>query len=285
MTLPLATLGRATGIITGTVVASDNGTGLAVDASSTLVQVTGAGLTGPIQGTTDPTGTYTIVGVPVNPAGTPYTLSASKPNYVAAGTTTATPVAGTTVTASSTITLEVAVTSVTGTVVVPQPPATDSSGVTATLAGVAFGCALFAPTTTAMSSSSGVYTFTNNVPPGTYSVMLSLYGYAPAIIPRVVVVAGSTATVATTTLVRPGDGHNHGNRGRVGGHHRSHRGPQLGAHPGDRRGPDRSDQRHHGKFSGAHHHGRPRESLRHAVDGHPSKANYVAAGTTTATRR
>ena len=56
----------------------------------------------PVTGTTTPSGTYSISGVPVNPAGAPYTITASKTNYVATGTTTATPVAGTTVSASST---------------------------------------------------------------------------------------------------------------------------------------------------------------------------------------
>ena len=132
--------------------------------------------------------------VPVNPSGMPYAMTATKSNYVATGTTTATPVANNTVAAAGTIALTVATSTVSGTVSVPAP-ATNSAGVIATISGIAFNGSDYGPVAASASAAAGTYSFGNVIPPGTYSVTLTLSAYNPVTLTGVAVVAGSATTV------------------------------------------------------------------------------------------
>ncbi len=196
---PSPTLVRGVGDLVGTLTVSDGGSGATTDASGVTVRVNGADLLGvSYQANTDVTGAFSIRNIPVSPTGASYTVTATKTNYVTATssavvTATAIPV---TVTGLS---LAVNVSTVTGIVSVPSPAA-DASGVTATLSG-SFGGVAWSHSSDAPSAADGTFTFTK-VPPGTFTLRLSLAGFDTVVVPGITVAPGASIPIAAQALHR-----------------------------------------------------------------------------------
>ncbi len=197
---PNPNLSRSLGTLAGTIAATDGSTGVTPDASGITVRVTGTDLLGvTYQCVTDASGGFSLAQIPVSPSGTAYTVSASKASYTSSSAT-AKVIAGTSTTVTG-LAIAINAGSLGGTVSVPQPPASDSSGVSASISGTAFNGSAFSHAANATSAANGGYTF-SNVPPGTYTLTLSLTGFNQAIVSGIAVAAGTSVTATAQTLSR-----------------------------------------------------------------------------------
>jgi hypothetical protein len=195
-------LQRSIGAVYGTIALGANGTSLPLSASDNAgvgVTVSDASLPASFGAITDPSGNYSISGIPAPLSGGPYTITAAKPGFWSS-TATALVVPGTASLISG-ITINVALTNLSGGVLLedPQPPPSNS-GVVATLTGVAFNGASYSRTSGSVNAP-GNWSIAA-VPAGNYTISLAGSStYLPAQIASVVVapLAPSPATPGAVT--------------------------------------------------------------------------------------
>lgn len=199
------TLAVSRGTIAGTVaLSSANVTGqfaLGPDRSGVVVTLTGTDVPVP-PAVTDASGAYRFTGVPVSLAGTAFTVQAARPDFSPAGAwPTVTGVANATQ-GVPTITLEVAVASLTGTALlwddvgglgVPNDP---SAGVAVAITGTAFNGTSYSAVAPGGTDGAGHWTATG-LPPGTYDVLATDPGRACGGYPAAVLPAGAAVTLSS----------------------------------------------------------------------------------------
>jgi len=197
--LKTTTLAISRGTIAGTATLSAGAvSGFQVGTDFSGVVVTLSGAASALSTVTDASGGYRFDGVPVSLAGAAYTLTARKPSFQVRQTT-ATAVAGTTVTAPA-LALPVDAGALSGTVLLRD--AAGGGGDNATHAGTAVGLtgtafngsSWSASTTTA---ADGTFTL-GDLPPGSYDVVAASANRVCGAFGRATVTAGAVTTAATS---------------------------------------------------------------------------------------
>ncbi|MFT3913012.1 MAG: carboxypeptidase regulatory-like domain-containing protein [Anaeromyxobacteraceae bacterium] len=200
VTAPAVTLLAAKGTIAGQVSLTAGAvTGFSVgsDFSGAVVSLTGADVPVP-SAVTDPSGNYRFPDVPVSLAGTPFTVTARKPNFTTASTTV-TGVANATVSVTA-LTLPVNAGSLAGTAVLWDDVGNagqnaTSAGITVQVSGATFNGTSWTVTPAPTTAANGAWSVPA-IPPGTYTVTLTSASRTCAAGGSASVTEGAPATIA-----------------------------------------------------------------------------------------